>query len=150
MYLCNKAAPYCESTALFGWDKSMKHRASFAFFNVLSDSVIEVIVDEGIEMTLEMVEEYHDFIVNNMPGDFGLLINRINRYSYSYEAQLSVSSSENMKAIAFIYYDEETKLSSMALNKIRMNDGWNLKLFSGLELGRETALNWLNSELTTK
>lgn len=127
----------------------MEYRSSFACFNIISDKIIEVIIDEGVEMTLEMVEVYHDFIVEHMEGDFGLLINRLNRYSYSFEAQLSVSSNEKMKAIAFIYYDEETKLSSMALNQRRINDGWNLQLFSGLELGREAALTWLNSELVT-
>lgn len=128
----------------------MKHRSSFAYFNIISESIVEVIIDDGIEMTLEMVEEYHDFIVKHMPGEFGLLVNRLNHYSYSYEAQLSVSSSDKMKAIAFVYYDEESKKSSLKLHKNRINDGWNFQLFAGLELGWQEALGWLEAELAVE
>lgn len=126
----------------------MQHRLSFANFNLLSDDVVEVVVDEGVELSLEMVEECHQFIQQNVHHHFGLLINRVNQYSYSYEAQLSLASHEYLKAIAFVYYSQETLTHIENLHRARMFDEWNSKVFSGLELGWQQALFWLQQELS--
>ena len=95
----------------------MKHRLSFGFYNILANNVIEVTADEGIELSLEMVEESYQFINEYVTGDFVLLINRINNYTYSYEAQLSLASHENLKAIAFVYYSEQGENTTKQLQK---------------------------------
>lgn len=127
----------------------MKHRLSFAHFNILSDNIVEVVVDEGVQMTLEMIEECHKFIGNNFPEEFGMLINRVNNYSYTYEAKLSIASYSNLKAIAFVYYSKDSKEITEYLYKLRVFDEWNYRLFSGLELGWQQALEWLQQELAT-
>ena len=126
----------------------MKHRLSFAYFNLLSDNIVEVVVDDGIEMTMEMIEECHNFINEHMAGDFGMLINRVNNYSYTYEAKLSVASYEGLKAIAFVYYSPTSKELSHELYQLRITDKWNYRLFSGLELGWQQAYDWLQKELS--
>jgi len=126
----------------------MKHRLSFAYFNLLSDNIVEVVVDDGIEMTMEMIEECHDFIGEHMTGEFGMLINRVNNYSYTYEAKLSVASYDGLKAIAFVYYSPTSKELSHELYQLRITDKWNYRLFSGLELGWQQAYEWLQKELS--
>jgi len=125
----------------------MKHRLSFAYFNILSDNILEVVVDDGIEMTLEMVEECHDFINAHFTNDFGMLINRVNNYTYTYEAKLSLASYEKLKAIAFVYYSKDSKDITKQLSKTRISDEWNCRIFSGLELGWQQAYEWLLQEL---
>jgi len=125
----------------------MKHRLSFAYFNILSDNILEVVVDDGIEMTLEMVEECHDFINAHFTNDFGMLINRVNNYTYTYEAKLSLASYEKLKAIAFVYYSKDSKDITKQLSKTRISDEWNCRIFSGLELGWQQAYDWLLQEL---
>jgi len=125
----------------------MKNRLSFAYFNILSDNILEVVVDEGIEMTMEMIEECHQFISTNFQEDFGILVNKVNNYAYSYEAKLSVAAYENLKALAFVYYSKESRETTKELNEIRALDGWNYKVFSGLELGWQQAYEWLQKEL---
>ncbi|GHE98929.1 hypothetical protein [Thalassotalea profundi] len=125
----------------------MKQRLSFAYFTLLEDNIVEVIVDENIEMTLEMVEECHQFIDKYCPDDFALLINRVNHYDYSYEAKLSLASYENLKAIAFVYYTAESKNQVNQLAKIRAHDAWNVQTFAGLNMGWQEAYNWLQQEL---
>jgi len=125
----------------------MKHRLSFAYFNILSDNILEVVVDDGIEMTLEMVEECHEFIHAHFTDEFGMLINRVNNYSYTYEAKLSIASYEQLKAIAFVYYSHDSKEMTKQLSKTRISDEWNCQLFSGLELGWQQAYDWLHREL---
>jgi hypothetical protein len=126
----------------------MKHRLSFGFYNLLSNNIVEVIADEGVEMTLEMVEECHDFVNKNVVGDFAMLINRINNYSYTYEAKLSVASYEGLKALAFVCYSEKSVLVTKKLQESRSFDQWNYPIFSGLELGWQQAYQWLENELS--
>jgi len=127
----------------------MKHRLSFAYFNILSDNIVEVVVDDGVEMTMEMIEECHQFIHAQFSDDFGMLINRVNNYTYTYEAKLSIASYENLKAIAFVYYSVGSKEVTEKLYKLRAFDEWNYQLFSGLELGWQQANDWLQKELAT-
>lgn len=125
----------------------MKHRLSFAYFNILSDNIVEVVVDENIEMTLEMVEECHQFIHTHFQESFAMLINRVNNYSYTYEAKLSIAAYENLTAMAFVYYSEESKKIAENLLALRVFDQWNYRIFSGVELGWQQAFDWLQQEL---
>lgn len=126
----------------------MKHRLSFAYFNMLAEDIVEVVIDDGIEVSLEMVEECHQFIDTHISGDFGMLINRVNNYSYTFEAKLSIASFENLKAIAFVYFNMESKKNSEKIFELRKSDKWNYRLFSGLELGWHQAYDWLQQEIT--
>ena len=125
----------------------MKKRLTFADFTLLEGNIVEVVVDENIQMTLEMVEECHRFIDKYCQHDFALLINRVNHYDYSYEAKLSLASYENLKAIAFVYYTVEGKNQVQQLAKMRAHDKWNVQAFSGLNMGWQEAYNWLQHEL---
>lgn len=125
----------------------MKHRLSFGYFTLLAENIVEVIIDDDIELSLEMVEECDQFFKAHIFGEFGMLINRINEYSYSYEARLSIGSYQGLKAIAFVYYTDECKKLVEGLNAARAYDNWNSQLFSGLELGWQQALTWLEQEL---
>ena len=125
----------------------MKYRLSFGVFNLLADNILEVTVDEGIEMSLEMIEECSDFVHEHISGDFGMIVNRINNYTYTYEAQLSLASYQGLKAIAFVYYNNESKEIIKSLHEKRQEDEWNFQVFSGLELGWQQAFQWIKSEL---
>ncbi len=125
----------------------MKHRLSFGYFTLLAENIVEVIIDEGIELSLEMIEECDVFFKAHIFGHFGMLINRVNEYTFSYEAKLSIGSYEGLKAIAFVYYSDESRINVEELNDIRANDKWNSRTFSGLELEWQKAVQWLKHEL---
>jgi len=127
----------------------MKHRLSFGFYNLLANNIVEVTADEGIEITLEMVEESIEFINQHVEGNFALLINRINNYTYSYEAQLSIASHEDLKGVAFVCYSAQSEETTKQLQNNRSFDQWNYPIFSGLELGWQQAYQWLENELLT-
>lgn len=38
-----------------------QHRLSFCSIEILADNLAEIIVDEGVEMDVAKVAEYHDF-----------------------------------------------------------------------------------------
>jgi len=125
----------------------MKHRLSFGYFTLLAEDIVEVTIDEGIELSLEMIEECDVFFKAHIFGDFGMLINRINEYTYSYEAQLSIGSYNGLKAIAFVYYSDESKVLIEAVKLARAYDNWNSRVFSGLDLEWQKAFQWLKNQL---
>lgn len=125
----------------------MKHRLSFGYFTLLAENIVEVTIDEGIELSLEMIEECDVFFKAHIFGNFGMLINRINEYTYSYEAQLSIGSYNGLKAIAFVYYSDEGKLFIEDVNLTIAYDNWNSCIFSGLDLEWQKAFQWLQSQL---
>ena len=125
----------------------MKKTLSFGVVNILSEHIAEIIINNNVVITLEMIDEYDQFLSQHFKGDFGLLINRINHYSYTFEAMLSIGSLEGLKAMAVVFYNDIGKESTTSLMKIRETDNFNLKLFSGLELGWQSSLDWLQDEL---
>ena len=125
----------------------MKHDLSFVKINMLTDSIAEVTVEQGVEISLEMSEEYNDFLTRQFPGNFALLVNKVNQYDFAFEAKLSLASHENLTAIAVIAYDNDGKESVEKLAELRQLDGWNLKVFDGLNLGWQEGLDWIQGEL---
>jgi len=126
----------------------MKHQLSFATITLLSDCIAEVVVNKDVKISLEMVEEYEDFLADKFNNAFGLLVNKIHHYHFSFEAKLSINSHVNLKAIAVVHYNEKSELVTKNIANLRKVDGWNLKTFSGLELGWQQGVDWLEKELS--
>ena len=125
----------------------MRHKLSFGYVSVISENIAEVVVNQNIVMTLEMVDEYDYFLKCHFNGDFGLLINKINQYSYTYEAQLSIASLTGIKAMAIVNYNQDCEQVTNILINTRQRDDWNLKKFSGFEFGFQLGITWLEQEL---
>jgi len=115
----------------------------FAKINILSDSIAEVIINEGVEMTLAMVEQYHEFLLLHLVSPFSLLINKINSYTYDFDAQKNLATLKEINAMAVVAYTHPTKISTVYLNAtVPREIDWNLKIYSN----RDEALNWLQLE----
>jgi hypothetical protein len=127
-----------------------RYQLSFAKVNLLNEHIAEVIVGQNVVISLEMSEEYDDFLTKIFSDNFALLINKINEYDFSFEAKLSVASHENLAAIAVVTYDNQSKISVDKIAAIRQRDGWNLKVFDGLNLGWQEGLDWLQGELNSE
>lgn len=94
-----------------------------------------------------MVEEYDNFLACIFNGNYGVLVNKINKYSYSLGAQFIMGSNENIVAIAAVNYSEQGKKSSTEIASRRTIDQLNFRTFSGLNLGWQEAMTWLHQEL---
>ncbi len=122
---------------------------SFGQIEFISENIIEIIIKQNIEITLESMDEYENLMSKYVSGNYAVLVNRINRYSFTFEATLCVGSAENLKAAAIISYDNNNEPHTENLKSIRHMDNLNIKEFSGLELGREKAIKWLEDQLVT-
>ena len=123
-----------------------KYRLSFCVVNKYCDNIAEIIVDSDVDVTIEMIEEI-DVFLNNLFHNFGVLVNKINRYRYEYEARLILGSLETMKAVASVTYSIDGEESTHAVLQVRCVDNLNVKSFSGYQLGWQEAFDWLELEL---
>ncbi|WNH08003.1 hypothetical protein [Thalassobellus suaedae] len=118
------------------------YELSFGVISILNSNLAEVIVGEGIEMNEVMVDEYHDFLLNNLSLPILLLINKKNSYSYTFEAQISIGNLKEIKAMAVLIGTSGGLMSTETLININKENNWNIKLFQK----RDQALNWLNTQ----
>ena len=119
------------------------HELPFAKIIILRDDIAEVIINEGIEMNTDMVEQYHDFLLSHLRPPFSLLVNKVNAYSYDFNAQLNLATLKEINVMAIVAYKRVTRVSTeMMASKIPRNIDWNLEIFSN----RDKAMDWLIAE----
>lgn len=114
----------------------------FARIIVLRDDIAEVIINEGVEMDVAMVDQYHDFLLSHLRPPFSLLINKINSYTYDFDAQMQLATLKEINVMAVVAYTRITTLSTETLASYPRTVKWNLRIFSN----RNDAMNWLVSQ----
>ena len=115
------------------------HELPYAKIIILQDNIAEVMINDEVKMDLEMVEHYHEFLLSHLRPPFSLLINKINSYSYDFDAQLKLATLKEINAMAVVAYNRITRITTEALASYPRSEKWNLKVFSN----RDEALNWL-------
>ena len=71
-------------------DKFNERRLTFCQLTRLPGDIIEITPDEGIEINLAMVEELDAALVAAMGASFAILVNKVNSYSVTFEAQMKI------------------------------------------------------------
>ena len=118
------------------------HELPFAKIIILRDDIAEVMINDGVRMNEEMVEQYHDFLLSHLRAPFSLLINKINSYTYDFHAQEKLATLKEINAMAVVAYNRVTKITTETLASYPRDVKWNLEIFSN----RDDALAWLLSE----
>jgi hypothetical protein len=116
------------------------HTLGFAKIVLLSHDIAEIIIDEGVVLNLTMVNEYHEFIVQHLQAPFSLLINKINDYSYDFDAQMKIGNIPQIHAMAVVTYTRKSAFSTHLLTDTTPREiKWNIQVFPQ----RAMALEWL-------
>lgn len=118
------------------------YELSFGKIILLSDDLAEVIVDDGISMDTRMVDEYHQFLLEHLKAPFSLLVNKINSYTYDFEAQQKLANLDQINKMAVVSYNRITTAATEYLKELPVHQNWNLEIFTD----RDTALAWLKPE----
>lgn len=117
-------------------------RLSFAEAILLAPDLVELVIDDGVDVTAPMVDEWHEFLARHLVTPCLILVNRRNHYSYTFEAQMKVGSSPQICAVAVLAYDQQSRLIVSGMENLVPRDGrWNMAVFT--ERGK--ALDWLRS-----
>ena len=111
----------------------------FAKIIILRDDLAEVMINDGIQMNMAMVEEYHSFLLSHLKSPFSLLINKINSYSYDFDAQEHLATLDEINAMAVVVYNPVSKITTETLASFPRDVKWNLEIFHD----RDEALAWL-------
>lgn len=114
----------------------------FAEITLLREDIAEVIINEGVEMDMNMVEQYHDYLLSHLRAPFSLLVNKLNAYTYNFEAQQKLATLKEINAMAVVAYNRVTLISTEILSSYPREEKWNLKIFAD----RGDALAWLLSQ----
>lgn len=120
----------------------MSVHLDFAEITLLREDIAEVIINEGVEMDMNMVEQYHDYLLSHLRAPFSLLVNKLNAYTYNFEAQQKLATLKEINAMAVVAYNRVTLISTETLSSYPREDKWNLKIFAD----RGDALTWLLSQ----
>ena len=114
----------------------------FAKVIILRDDIAEVMINDGVKMDIAMVEQYHDFLLSHLRAPFSILVNKINPYTYDFDAQEKLATLKEINAMAVVAYNPVTEITTEILASYPRNVKWNLRIFSN----RDDALAWLLSE----
>jgi len=114
----------------------------FAKIIIIKNDVAEIIIDKEIELTLEMVRRLHQTLRDNLTAPFFLLINKINDYSYDFEAMHELGTIKEIAGIAIISYSVQTQINSQYISKLKRKKIWNAKTFNN----RDDALEWIQQQ----
>lgn len=118
------------------------HVLPFAKIIILRDDIAEVMINDGVKMDMAMVEQYHDFLLSHLRAPFSLLINKVNSYTYDFQAQEKLATLKEINAMAVVAYNRVTEITTETLASYPRDVKWNLEIFPN----RDDALEWLISE----
>jgi len=118
------------------------HELPFAKVIVLRDDIAEVMINDGVIMDIAMVEQYHDFLLTHLRAPFSLLVNKVNAYSYDFNAQEKLATLKEINAMAVVAYNRVTEITTQTLASYPRNVKSNLRVFTN----RDDALAWLFTE----
>ena len=119
------------------------YRLSFCNLTPLADNITEVKIDEDIIVDESMVDEFHNWLAQHHNGAFGVLVDKTNHYSYTFEAQLKLGRIENMQAAAILVKDHSAEVATKALMGIKRRR----KIPNSTFYQHDEALEWLQNEL---
>lgn len=116
-----------------------KYKLSFGHIIKLEPHMAEIIINEGVEMDMSMVGEYHDWLNDHLASPCLLLVNKIHHYTFSFEAQQNIARLDKIRGIAIVSYSKVTADTARFIASIPTAPHWQLEIFSN----RKSALNWL-------
>lgn len=111
----------------------------FGIINILQDDIAEVIIHDEVELNVEMVDELHEVLLSHLTEPFSLLVNKVNSYTYDFQAQLKLTNLEEVNAVAAVVYSNITKVSTETMIKLKKHEKPYIRTFEN----REEAFQWL-------
>ncbi len=115
----------------------------FAEISKIDNSIAEIIAYDGVEIDVGNISLLHKWKRENLNAPCGILVNKVNRYSYTFEAQMKLGDLKEIKAIAVVSYQKLTEISTKLLKNAPTKNKLNLEIFDN----RNQALKWLKAEL---
>lgn len=121
--------------------KPIARQLSFCSVLIISPQIVEVILNEGVEITGDMVDEFFMVVGEHMDSEISILLNKVTKYSYRFDALMKLSPSTKIRNIGVVTYDSLAASTSKFMMDRFNTSNKNVQLFKA----REEALQWLQS-----
>ena len=122
----------------------MRYTFNYATFDILQEDIAEIIIDQDMEMTEALVDHGQTFLQSRLQAPFGLLVNKLHAYHYTFEAQQMLADLPALKAVAVVTYSSLAQQSAEHLiHIIKHRKLLAIKTFHS----RVNALEWLQEAL---
>ena len=116
-----------------------EHTLPFGKVIGINEHLAEIIINEGVELTSDIVEQLHEFLEQTFSGELKLLFNNRYSFSYSFTAQRQLADLPNINKVALLVYNQLSERATEGLLCVRRLHPWNARIFRN----RELALTWL-------
>jgi len=113
----------------------------FININKLHTNIAELTVEEGVEVSTEMVDEIHSYLSALFASSFSLLINKSNSYSTELDALMKFGTLPAINKIAVFAPNKMAKISADFAAHIPSSKTLNIQVFTK----RNDALSWLGA-----
>lgn len=121
-----------------------EYKFDFCTVQQRDDNILLFEFKDGIEVDADMAAELIRAADENMSGPFGILSNRINSYSLSFEAMAALAHYDNMVALAIVVPDAKSHVLVEAQNYlISALKKIPIKIF----MDTDSAISWLHANL---
>ena len=108
------------------------------------DDIVVFEIKEGVNVDADMAAELTRAADEVMTGSFGILSNRVNSYSLSFEAMTAIAHYDNMSALAIVVYDAKSRMLVEAQNYlIAALKKKPIRIFMDMD----SAISWLHTIL---
>jgi len=121
------------------------NQLSFCTFIPHKNNITEVKFNADITIDVDMVDQYHRWLDEQHSDDFGILVNKTNHYTYTFDAQLKLGRIDKMKIAAFLVQDRSTEIAIDSLMGIKQRRQIDYEIF----YDHDHALNWLDEKLAS-
>jgi protein-tyrosine-phosphatase len=112
---------------------------SFGTFQEIEPNIVEIIVDEGIELSDRHIEQIETGLLEKYDNSYALLINRLNSYSHTHASMQKVARLKRLVAIAIVVYSD----ISEQVAKIHQVLQDNVRIYQD----RDSAIVWLKETI---
>ncbi|MBL1276782.1 MAG: hypothetical protein COB30_011905 [Ectothiorhodospiraceae bacterium] len=125
----------------------MEYDLNYCTIQHWDDDIALIEINDGIEIDATMAAELIHIANKELGSSFGILSNRINSYSLSFDAMAALANHENLAAVAIVVPSNKSRLlvdaQNFLISAIKKKP---IKVF----LDTTSATHWLKSTLQNK
>lgn len=123
-----------------------RHELQIGTIIILEDNLVEVVAPEGLEISIEILQEFRQFLRENTRYPVGLLVNKQNAYTYTYETQANIGDVDTIAGVALLVYSRVSEITTQSMLATITRPNYKTKFF----WEREPAINWLKETILAK
>jgi hypothetical protein len=90
--------------------RAKEYKFDFCTIQRRDDNILVFEINEGVEVSAEMAAELTRAANEAISEPFGILSNRINSYSLSFEAITALAQYDNLAALAIVVHDAKSRM----------------------------------------